>query len=88
MFCGRDEAAMVIDAACAASELVEDSGIGFAVVVDGAYSGDSACPVFSGTAPGLATTYIVGADDTVLLETAGMPPLRALRRHGARGVAE
>jgi Carboxypeptidase regulatory-like domain len=83
MFCGQDEAPMVIDAVRAASELVADSGIGFAVVVDGSYSGESACPVLSGTVPGPATTYIVGANGTVLLETAGMPTLRALRRHAA-----
>ncbi len=35
-------------------------------------------PVFSGKAPALATTYVVGDGGKVVLETFGLPPLRAL----------
>jgi hypothetical protein len=61
--------------------MFSSKGIGFALVVDGVPSEPIAAPfpVLSGRSPGPGTTYLVGPQGAVVLETFGMPPLRALQ---------
>jgi hypothetical protein len=74
------DAAVAIEGLTAVQRLFAGKGILFAAVVNGAFEGDAgAMPVLSGSAPGPATTYLVGADGRVQLETFGLPPLRALQ---------
>jgi hypothetical protein len=81
MYCSATDAPMVVEGITAASSLVPDRNIVFAVVVDGPFTSESATiPVLSGKAPGPATTYLIGPDGVVRLETFGLPPVRALQR--------
>jgi hypothetical protein len=81
MYCPNGQAAVVIEAFEEAAALIRDRGIEFGVVVDGPYEpGDVSVPIFAGEAPGAATTYVVNANGVVMLETFGMPPLRALQQ--------
>jgi hypothetical protein len=57
------------------------SGLQIAVVVAGGYACDRAdISVLSGPAPGQATTYLLGKDGSVVLETFGLPPALTLAR--------
>ncbi len=78
-YCDAADAAMVVDVFKVAQKLLAPRGIGFAVVVDGPFSGEAGpIPVLKGSAPAAATTYITSPVGTVVLETFGMPPLRAV----------
>ena len=80
-YCQPDEAAMVIEGLVAAHKLVADERLLLAVVVNGGTAAEGApIPVLSGQAPATATTYLVGGDGKVVLETFGLPPLVTLRR--------
>ena len=80
MYCNADDAAMVIESLAVARDILARPDLLFAVVVEGPYACESApFPVLRGKAPGPATTYLVGADGKVVLETVGMPPVRAAR---------
>jgi len=79
VYCSAEEAPMVIEGLTVARMIVQQADLSVAVVVDGAYScANGALPVLSGKAPASATTYLIDADGKVVLETFGMPPLRAL----------
>jgi hypothetical protein len=82
LYCGFEEAPAVVAALSAAQRLFAPQGIVFAAVVGGPYSGKADIPVYQGNRPGAASTYVVSADNKVLLETFGMPPVRALQQLG------
>jgi len=80
MYCTVDEAGMAIDALEAVRRTLGDRAPVCVAVIDGAWQGgSSSVPVLRGQAPGPATTYLVGPEGKVVLETSGMPPLRALQ---------
>jgi hypothetical protein len=81
VYCSPADAPMIVEGLAVAHGVFSKKGVLFAVVVDGPYTGGSApFPVLSGRSPGRATTYVVGSDGNVVLETFGMPPVRALQR--------
>lgn len=79
VYCNATEASAVIEGLSTAKTLFGDR-LEWAVVVNGAYTGPtgSVC-VLRGAPPGSASTYLVDQDSRVVLETFGMPPLRALQ---------
>ncbi len=80
MYCTAHEAAMAIDALEAVRQTLGDRAPACVAVVDGVWQdGSSSIPVLRGQAPGPATTYLADAQGKVVLETSGMPPLRALQ---------
>ena len=80
MYCTVDEAWMAIDALDAVRQILGDRAPVCVAVVDGVWQGGpSSIPVLRGQAPGPATTYLVGPQGKVVLETSGVPPLRALQ---------
>jgi hypothetical protein len=80
LYCAASEADMVIEGLAAFRGLLGDRAVACAVIVEQPYARDDApFPVFAGTAPGRATTYLVDAEDRVLFETFGLPPMFALR---------
>lgn len=82
LYCSAEEAPAVVEGLGVAQKLIAARGIVFAAVVNGSYSGKAEVPVFQGARPGPATTYVVAADGNVILETFGLPPLRALQLLG------
>jgi hypothetical protein len=82
LYCTPDEAPAVVEGLGVARKLFGPRGIVFAAVVDGGYGGPSDVPVYQGSRPGAATTYVVDANGKVLLETYGMPPVRVLQQLG------
>jgi hypothetical protein len=79
IYCTVEEAPMILDALDAAHRLLDDVPQ-LAMVVDGTFAAQSDhVAILRGQAPGPARTYLVGRDGRVVLETVGMPPLRALR---------
>ncbi|MCP4643967.1 MAG: hypothetical protein GY851_26225 [bacterium] len=80
VFCKPEEGRAFLDALEAAQALFAEAGVACAMVVDGDMSASSdLVTLLRGRPPGPATTYLVGADGRVALETFGMPPLRAVR---------
>lgn len=80
VYCSDEEAPMVIEGLTVARAAVRLPDLTVAVVVDGTYAcANAGLPILSGKAPAAATTYLLGAGGKVVLETFGMPPLRALR---------
>ena len=81
VYCSVADALIAIESFSVAHQLFSSKGIGFAVVVDGVPTEPVAAPfpILSGRPPGPATTYLAGPEGTVVLETFGMPPLRALQ---------
>lgn len=80
IYCDPAAAATVIESTTEARRLLTGTVL-FAVVVDGVPAcANTDIPVFSGKAPGPATTYVVAADGTVALETFGLPPVRVLQQ--------
>lgn len=79
IYCAPDEAEMVIEGLAVARELLAGRELSLAAVVDGTVDCPTGTiPVFRGAAPGPATTYLIDGKGKVVLETFGMPPLRAL----------
>lgn len=77
-YCTAATAPAVVEA-CAAALQRLGGVVDFAVVADGpAEVSGTAVSVLQGTPPGPATTCVIDAQGIVLLETFGMPPLRAL----------
>ena len=91
VYCGPEEAAMVIEGLAVARDILKVENLLFAVVVRGRYAGGPApMAVLSGKAPSAATTYLVDGHGKVVLETFGMPPVhivRALCGSGSAGSA-
>ncbi len=81
VYCSVADAPIAIESFSVAHRIFSSKGIGFAVVMDGVPGEPIAAPfpVLSGRSPGPATTYLVGPEGNVVLETFGMPPLRALQ---------
>jgi hypothetical protein len=81
VYCSVADAPIAIESFSVAHRIFSSKGIGFAVVVDGVPGAPMSAPfpVLSGRPPGPATTYLVGPEGNVVLETFGMPPLRALQ---------
>ena len=81
VYCGPDEAPILIDGLRTARDLLGTASPVFAVVVDGAYEpAESDILILSGRCPGTATTYLTNHEGVVVIETFGMPPLHALRQ--------
>lgn len=79
MYASQAEAPVLIDAAKHAGELVPAT-VALVVVVDGSYEGPAGeVTVLRGQRPGVASTYLVDAEDEVVFETFGLPPLHAVR---------
>ncbi|NIA14203.1 MAG: DUF1416 domain-containing protein [Nitrospiraceae bacterium] len=84
VYCGAEEAPIMIDGLRVARDLLGTSQPVFAVVIDGPYKPTgSDLLVLSGKRPGAATTYLTNHEGVVALETFGMPPLHALRQLAA-----
>lgn len=81
VYCSAADAPIAIESFTVAYRLFASRGVGFAVVVDGTPpdSANAPFPILSGRPAGTATTYLTGGEGTVVLETFGMPPLRALQ---------
>ncbi|HIJ65229.1 MAG TPA: hypothetical protein HPP77_04690, partial [Candidatus Hydrogenedentes bacterium] len=80
VYCSPQEAEGVIECVVAAHNILADDRVIFAVIVDGHFVRDGVpIPIFSGKPPGPATTYVVGLDGRVVLETFGLPPLNVLQ---------
>jgi len=80
LFCDESEADPVIEGLAQALEAAKRTDWDAAVVVRGGHACKEArLPMFAGNAPGAATTYVVSADNQILLRTFGLPPLRLLR---------
>lgn len=78
-----EDAAVVLESVESAQTIVHETGILFVVVVDGEFKArNPSVPVLRGRAPGPATTYVVGLNGKVELETFGLPPLLALYNPG------
>lgn len=76
IFTGASAAAPVAEAMQEAMKVLNRPQLHFALIVDG----DTACPdvsfpILKGEAPAEATTYLLDAEGTVVLETFGLPPL-------------
>jgi hypothetical protein len=82
------ESALAFEALIEAQHVLNEFGVAVALVVEDlaplAAHNHPALPVFEGTAPARATTYLTDADGYVVLETFGMPPLFALQQLRAR----
>jgi len=81
MYCSSSDAPMLVEGLSAAQKNLAGKAT-FAVVVDGAYSGQTNIPVLAGKAPGTATTLVLDNTGRVVLETFGMPPLHAPQTAG------
>jgi hypothetical protein len=81
VYCSAADAQIAVESFTVAHQLFASKGLAFAVVIDGAptESLSAPFPILSGRTPGPATTYLTGRDGNVVLETFGMPPLRALQ---------
>jgi hypothetical protein len=81
VYCSLVDAPIAVESFSVAHRIFSPKGIGFALVVDGVPTEPLAAtfPILSGPSPGPATTYLVGPQGVVVLETFGMPPLRALQ---------
>lgn len=81
VYCPASQAAMVVAGMESVRKVSGPTGLQIAVVVAGTYACDRAdILVLSGAAPGQATTYLLGTDGTVVLETFGLPPALTLAR--------
>ncbi len=79
VYAAPEEVLMLTEGLDAAAKAVGLSDMTIAVLTTGAYPGGNApLPILEGTAPGVATTYLVNAEGRVTLETFGFPSLRAL----------
>lgn len=79
VYSAADQAAALAESLASAREALGERAPLFALVVEGNPAiGEARIPVFSGKPPASATTYVVGADGKVALETFGLPPLCAL----------
>jgi hypothetical protein len=79
VFCDQAAADLVIEGLDQALRAAKRTGWDAAVVVRGGYAcKDAPLPVFSGTPPGAATSYLLNAEGAVTLRTFGLPPLRYL----------
>lgn len=77
---------MVVESLASARERLVGKDIVFALVVSGTYTPqNSEIPVLSGSKQGTATTFVIGSDGNVVLETFGMPPVALLGRVGRPG---
>jgi len=80
IYCPPADAEMVVEGLAQAKKIAGRDEIEFAAIVDGmAEPKHPDVTVLSGKAPGKATTYVTGNDGKVVLETFGLPPLRALQ---------
>lgn len=76
MHTAADQAAVMADSLARVRELLDRPNLIVAVVTDGGVRcPDSAVPILRGSAPGPATTYLVDASGTVVLESFDLPPL-------------
>ncbi len=83
IYCRDEHAPVVVEGLETAQRFAGDSSWLCAVMVQGNYEGAEDGPaVYRGTNPGTATTYVVGSDDKVVLETFGLPPLWSLASFG------
>ena len=80
VYTGEREADRVLDGLKNTREILGADGPGMAVVVDGVYTcRESNIAVLVGRPPTAATTYLLDSAGKVVLETFGLPPLRALQ---------
>ncbi|MDQ1255485.1 MAG: Carboxypeptidase regulatory-like protein [Candidatus Hydrogenedentes bacterium] len=81
MYCNADEAGVLLEGIAEAQRVLGCAELLCALVVKGSYTpeGLPQIPILAGQAPASATTYLIGRDGKVTLETFGMPPLRALQ---------
>lgn len=80
LFAETEHAEAIIESAEASQEALANWGVRFVVVVENAVSlSGRAIPVMEGSRPGQATTYLLDERGRVVLETFGLPPLRALQ---------
>jgi hypothetical protein len=80
MYCESNWASAAVEGLAQARRLLQATGLAFvAVVPHGHPVRAETIPVLWGAPPGAATTYLLGLDGKVALETFGMPPLRALQ---------
>lgn len=80
-YCPPEEAEMVIGAVSHAGGILADRDLLFAVVVDGKIECDSAdIPVYRGSSPNVARTFVTDSSGKVVLETFGMPPMFAINK--------
>ncbi len=80
VYAGTHNAEMVVEGLARLREMRPEAALQLAVLTAREYTGPAPpLPVLSGEAPGTATTYLLDTRGHVLLETFGMPPLRALQ---------
>lgn len=80
VYCQPRDADMVVESLAKARALFKDTGILFAVVVDGPASCSSeSVLILRGKRPKLATTYLIDHTGKIVLETFGMPPVHGLQ---------
>ncbi len=80
IYADTKEAPLVLDGLGRAQEVLASLGVQPVVIATGAVQCDNpGFPVLRGERPGAASTCLVDADGLVIFETAGMPPLHALR---------
>jgi len=80
VYCTGDEAPMVVESLGVMREALSMPELTVAVVVDGAFDGGTpGVLALKGVPPTRASTYLVGRDGKVALETFGMPPVCAVR---------
>ncbi|MCC6489787.1 MAG: carboxypeptidase regulatory-like domain-containing protein [Candidatus Hydrogenedentes bacterium] len=86
LYAPASEAAMALQMLATASKAPQAARFQCVLVCDGPVSvTDESVLVLQGSAPGTASTYVLDAKGTVVLETWGFPPLSALATIGAEG---
>ena len=79
------QAALAAKAMQEALSILDRPGLLAALVVDGGIAcPDVSFPVLKGKAPAAATTYLLDAEGTVILETFGLPPLFGINKIAPR----
>lgn len=80
LFVAPQAAAAAIEAAAKLDALLASRAPAVLIAVNGLYAcGDAPLPVLRAAPPATATTYLLDAAGKVLLETFGLPPLRAFQ---------
>ncbi|MCC6699702.1 MAG: carboxypeptidase regulatory-like domain-containing protein [Candidatus Hydrogenedentes bacterium] len=86
LYAPASESAMALQMLATAGKAPQAARFQCVLVCDGPVSvTDESILVLQGTAPGTASTYVLDAKGTVVLETWGFPPLSALATIGAEG---
>ncbi len=86
VYVGAAQAALAAEAMQEALSILDRPALLAALVVDDAIAcPDVSFPVLKGKAPAAATTYLLDAGGTVVLETFGLPPLFGINKIAPRG---